>query len=49
MDSEGYLPINLIATFHRVRALTADFEVVIDAIKGSEVLELNDFKVYLKT
>jgi len=47
MDNEGYLPINLIATFHRVQALSTDYEVVIDAIKDSEVLELNDFKVRL--
>jgi la-related protein 1 len=48
MDSEGYLPINLIATFHRVQALSTDYEVVIDAIKDSEVLELKNFKVYLR-
>jgi hypothetical protein len=48
MDSEGYLPITLIASFHRVQALSTDFSVVMDAIKDSEVLEMNDFKVCFK-
>lgn len=46
MDIEGFIPMTLIASFHRVQALSTDLSVVIDAIKDSETLELvNDFKV----
>lgn len=48
MDSDGYLPINLIASFHRVQALSTDLKVVMDAIRDSEVLEITDFKVRTK-
>ena len=42
MDSEGYLPISLIASFHRVQALTQDITLVIQALQQSEVLQLKD-------
>lgn len=29
MDSEGFLPIDLIATFHRVQALTTDVGLIV--------------------
>jgi la-related protein 1 len=45
MDNEGYLPVKLIASFHRVRALSTDLNLVTAAIRDSEVLEMNDFKV----
>lgn len=46
MDSEGFLPVTLIASFHRVRSLTNDLNLVVCAIKQSEHLELVDgFKV----
>ena len=45
MDEEGYLPITLIASFHRVQALSTDQKIVVDAIKESEELEVIDFKV----
>jgi la-related protein 1 len=45
MDNEGYLPVKLIASFHRVQALTTDLNLVTAAIRDSEVLEMNDFKV----
>lgn len=49
MDKEGYLPITLIASFHRMRSLTTDLAKVIDAIAASEELELlNRFKVRTK-
>jgi la-related protein 1 len=40
MDPGGYLPVTLIASFHRVQALTHDFAMVIAAIKDSDILEL---------
>lgn len=46
MDAQGFLPITLIASFHRVQTLTTDVSVVIEAITESEKLELVDgFKV----
>ena len=33
MDAEGYLPISLIAGFHRVQALTSDPRVIIAVSK----------------
>lgn len=30
MDNEGYLPVSLIANFHRVKALTENMELIID-------------------
>lgn len=50
MDADGFLPVTLIASFHRVQALTTDVPVVIDAVKDSDILELvNGFKVRTKT
>ncbi|XP_016839811.1 la-related protein 1B isoform X2 [Nasonia vitripennis] len=46
MDAQGFLPITLIASFHRVQALTTDVALVIEAITESDKLELVDgFKV----
>lgn len=46
MDDEGYLPVMLIASFHRVQALNTDIAVIIEAIKESDQLELfKGFKV----
>lgn len=45
MDNEGYLPVKLIASFHRVQALSTDLNLVTAAIRDSEVLEMNDNKV----
>lgn len=46
MDAQGFLPITLIASFHRVQALTTEVSLVIEAINESDKLELVDgFKV----
>lgn len=51
MDSDGYLPITLIASFHRVQALTNNFSTVVEAISESDKLELHltGFKVRTKS
>lgn len=50
MDAEGFIPVTLIASFHRVRSLTTSIDLVIRAIKQSEQLELVDgFKVSHET
>ncbi|XP_050576410.1 la-related protein 1B isoform X2 [Bombus affinis] len=49
MDAQGFLPITLIASFHRVQTLTTDVGLVIEAIMESDKLELVDgFKVRTK-
>ncbi|XP_073999100.1 la related protein isoform X2 [Rhodnius prolixus] len=49
MDRDGYLPVTLIASFHRVRALTTDINKIISAIVSSDQLDLVDnFKVRTK-
>lgn len=49
MDSDGFIPVTLIASFHRIRSLTNDINLVICAIKQSEHLELVDgFKVRIR-
>lgn len=40
MDPEGYIPVTLIASFHRVLALTTDVALIVTAIKESDKLEL---------
>ncbi|KAG8192438.1 hypothetical protein JTE90_017968 [Oedothorax gibbosus] len=42
MNSEGYIPITLIASFHRVQALTTDISKVLEAVGSSETLQLID-------
>uniref|UniRef100_A0A182Q6Q4 HTH La-type RNA-binding domain-containing protein n=1 Tax=Anopheles farauti TaxID=69004 RepID=A0A182Q6Q4_9DIPT len=50
MDPEGFLPVTLIASFHRVQALTDDIDIIIEAIKESDKLELvEDYKVRTST
>ncbi|CAH1153336.1 unnamed protein product [Phaedon cochleariae] len=46
MDAEGYLPVTLIASFHRVQALTNNVALIVEAISSSDKLELTaGFKV----
>ncbi|XP_043229185.1 la-related protein 1B-like isoform X1 [Amphibalanus amphitrite] len=42
MDEDGYLPVSLIASFHRVEALTRDIKLVIQAVENSDVVEIAD-------
>lgn len=42
MDPEGYIPVSLIASFPRLQSLTTDHNVVIDAIRSSDKLEMNE-------
>lgn len=50
MDIEGYLPITLIASFHRVQALTNNLGVIVEAVRESDQIELTSgFKVRTKT
>ena len=42
MDGEGYLPVSLIASFNRVKALTQDITFIVQSVKDSEVVEVKD-------
>ena len=42
---EGWLPIRLLATFNRLRSLTADVDAITEALKQSPELEVFDGQV----
>ena len=45
MDAEGYLPVSLIASFHRVQKLTSDNVIIIE-VKPTVVIYSNPFLRY---
>ncbi|WKY00156.1 hypothetical protein Q1695_014764 [Nippostrongylus brasiliensis] len=42
MNSEGFLPITLIASFPRVRSLTQDLTLICEGLRDSDKVELSD-------
>ncbi|PFX22670.1 la-related protein 1B-like isoform X1 [Stylophora pistillata] len=48
MDYEGFIPIGLIASFYRVQALTQDVNLILEALRGSEAVEIIDGKIRKK-
>ncbi|KAJ0061927.1 hypothetical protein NL108_014507, partial [Boleophthalmus pectinirostris] len=48
MDQEGFLPIGLIASFHRVQALTTDVSLILEALRDSQEVEIIDMKIRRK-
>ncbi|KAH8116135.1 winged helix DNA-binding domain-containing protein [Phellopilus nigrolimitatus] len=47
MDSRGWIPIHLIASFNRVRQLTTDVQMVKDILSLSSLIEVRDEHVRL--
>lgn len=47
MDNDGYVPIALVTTFNNMRKLCTDPEIIIEALKESEVVEVDaaSFKI----
>ncbi|XP_055000944.1 la-related protein 1B isoform X3 [Sorex araneus] len=45
MDEQGFLPISLIAGFHRVQALTTNLGLILEALKDSTEVEIVDEKM----
>ncbi|CAK9883186.1 unnamed protein product [Sphagnum jensenii] len=45
MDDQGFIPISVIANFNRVRMLTEDGTVILDALQKSSVVELQGDRV----
>uniref|UniRef100_A0A4X1VGV6 La ribonucleoprotein 1B n=1 Tax=Sus scrofa TaxID=9823 RepID=A0A4X1VGV6_PIG len=48
MDKQGFLPISLIAGFHRVQALTTNLNLILEALKDSTEVEIVDEKMRKK-
>uniref|UniRef100_A0A6Q2XPB4 HTH La-type RNA-binding domain-containing protein n=1 Tax=Esox lucius TaxID=8010 RepID=A0A6Q2XPB4_ESOLU len=48
MDQEGFLSLGLVASFHRVQALTTDVSLIIEALKDSKEVEIIDMKIRRK-
>ncbi|PIC38106.1 hypothetical protein B9Z55_010230 [Caenorhabditis nigoni] len=48
MSPEGYLPVALIASFPRVRALTEDFSLIGEALKDSTKVEVSPDNVQIR-
>ena len=42
MDADGFLPVRLISSFHRVKSMTQDYGVALTAIRKSSELELRE-------
>ncbi|XP_023675332.2 la-related protein 1-like [Paramormyrops kingsleyae] len=45
MDQNGFLPIALIASFHRVQALTTNLRLIMEALKNSKEVEVIELKI----
>ncbi|XP_030527146.2 la-related protein 1C-like [Rhodamnia argentea] len=45
MDTEGWVPISLIASFPRVMSLTTSIQFILESLRGSMVVEVQDDKV----
>nr|XP_036853782.1 la-related protein 1B isoform X7 [Manis javanica] len=48
MDEQGFLPISLIAGFHRVQALTTNLNLILEALKDSTEVEIVDERMRKK-
>lgn len=40
MDDQGWVPLNLIAGFNKVKLLTDNIQIVLDAVRTSSVVEV---------
>ena len=48
MDSEGFVPLSLVANFNRVRYLTTDLELIKEALRSSNEIELSGDRIRRK-
>ncbi|XP_044741476.1 la-related protein 1B isoform X2 [Chrysoperla carnea] len=49
MNRDGFLPVTLIASFHRVQSLTTELPLIIEAIQESKGLELASLNTMVRT
>jgi lupus La protein len=47
-NPQGYIPLQVLTTFNRLKELTTDVAVIADALKASEIVELNEDKTMIK-
>ncbi|XP_075497580.1 la-related protein 1C-like [Primulina tabacum] len=45
MDVDGWVPINLIASFKKIRELTDNVQLILDALRASNVVEIQGEKI----
>lgn len=45
MDTEGFVPLSLVASFNRIRYLTTDLDLIKDALKPSKEVELDGDRI----
>ncbi|KAL2333835.1 hypothetical protein Fmac_015048 [Flemingia macrophylla] len=45
MDTQGWVPISLVADFKKVKSLTENIQIVIDAVRTSSVVEVQGEKI----
>uniref|UniRef100_A0A7S0RZZ7 HTH La-type RNA-binding domain-containing protein n=1 Tax=Chlamydomonas leiostraca TaxID=1034604 RepID=A0A7S0RZZ7_9CHLO len=48
MDEDGWIPLAVVANFNRVRMLTPDMMLIVDAMKDSSVVEVSKDSAYLR-
>ncbi|KAF7724762.1 La ribonucleoprotein domain member 1 [Apophysomyces ossiformis] len=48
MDAQGYVDLKLLANFNRVKGLTTDMSLILEALQQSELLELSNGKIRRK-
>lgn len=48
LDPNGFVPISVLLTFNRLKALTTDVPLIVDAMKQSEVVDISDDGLKLK-
>jgi hypothetical protein len=49
MNADGYISLEVISKFKKVRHLTEDVELLVEAVSGSSVVELSEDRSMLKT
>ena len=48
MDNDGYIPLGMVANFNRVRMLTPDPGLIVEALQDSTVVELSKDGEYVR-
>mmetsp|Transcript_18869 Transcript_18869/g.40632 ORF Transcript_18869/g.40632 Transcript_18869/m.40632 type:complete len:962 (+) Transcript_18869:284-3169(+) len=48
MDEEGWIPLAVVANFNRVRMLTPDMMLIVDALRESTLVEVSKDSAYLR-
>jgi len=48
LDPNGFVPISVLLTFNRLKALTTNVSLIVDAMKHSEVVDMSDDGLKLK-